>query len=1519
VGRPEADNALAIIGMSGRFPGAPSIDRFWENLRHGVESITPFSRDELEASGVDPSSFDDPAFVPAGSVLEDVELFDAAFFGFSPREAESLDPQHRLFLETAWHALEDAGHDPATFPGLVGVYGGCAMSSYLDQLQANPELMSLLGYLQVHIGNDKDYLTTRVSHKLDLKGPSFSIQTACSTSLLAVAVAGDHLLNGQCDMALAGGVCVRVPQKEGYYFEPGGIFSPDGHCRVFDQNAEGVVFGNGVGVVVLRRLSDAVADGDAIHAVVKGWAVNNDGAAKGSFAAPSLEGQSDVIARAHAHAGIRADTITYVEAHGTGTSVGDPIEIGALTNTFRASTEKKQFCAVGSVKTNVGHLDPAAGVASLIKTALALEHREIPPSLNCDTLNPSIDFANSPFFVNRELSEWRIDEGPRRAGVSGFGIGGTNVHLVLEEAPALDGGRSLRRHHLAVLSARSASALQSSATNLAEHLLINPDLDAADVAHTLQVGRRAMEHRCAVVYENVDDLVAALAASDRGRLELAAGPPRERSVAFMFSGQGAQYVNMGLGLYEHEPTFRAALDRCAERLEPTLGVDLRTLIYPAGHGEEAAQAALTETAITQPALFAVEYAMARLWMDRGVYPDAMIGHSIGEFVAACLAGVFSLEDGLALVAERGRLMQAVPHGSMVAVYLPEAELRASLPPELDLAAANEANLCVVSGPTAEVESFEARLAVDDVPFQRLHTSHAFHSRMMDGVVGPFAEKVGRLSLSPPRIPYVSNLTGEWITAEEATSPDYWARQLRRSVRFGDGLRPILANPASILLEVGPGQTLCSFARRHPDRQDTQLVLPSLRRPQESGADDALSLESLGRMWLAGVPVDWSGVHAGERRRRVHLPVYPFERRRYWADDDEPALDAAPIVLKEPAIRDWFYAPTWEYALDPKPPQRPGEASRWLLFDDGRGLGRDVASLLAAGGHDVTVVSAGEGFASDGPTFTIEPGRRSDYDLLFQSLAENDRLPQNILHLWCVGEPEPTLAEAELTEHWQERGFYSLLYVVQALLAQSAVSPVQLVAASTGLHRVTGDERVSAAKAPLLGVCRAVPQQYPHIACRSVDIEPAEADGDRTGAQLVAEFSDDELRPTVAYRNGQRWLQAFEPLQLDRAPSGHSPLRWHGVYLITGGLGNIGLTIAEELAYAAHARLVLVGRSTMPARDEWDAWLASHAEDDRAGRLIGRVRELEDLGAEVLLVQADVADENAMRAALDATHARFGRLDGVIHGAGNVTADGFFSVDEADYELCERQFRTKIRGLITLERVLRDESLDLVVLLSSISSALAGLGYVAYGAGNAFMDAFAHEHSGEGGVPWISIDWDTWEFPSGDGTPTEAVPLSMNPDEGVEAFRRIVSSVSLPQLVVSTGYLPDRIEQWVDLRSLRDGMEVRQRQAERFHSRPELGPVHVPPRTPLEEAIVEVWEDVLGLRPVGVVDNFFTDLGGDSLLATQLISRLRSRFGMDIPLRAFFDGSTVVELADVIGSRPDGELARSSGETDGGDR
>jgi acyl transferase domain-containing protein/acyl carrier protein len=1501
---------VAIIGMAGRFPGATDIDQFWANLRGGVESVSSFSAEELAAANVDPAVLTDPQFVPAGSVIEDVELFDAPFFGFSPREAESLDPQQRIFLETAWHALEDAAYDPESFGRSIGVYAGCAMSTYLNYLQSDPAFMALLGYLQVYIGNDKDYLATRVSYKLNLRGPSFSIQTACSTSLVAVAVACSDLTDHKCDMALAGGVSVRVPQKTGYYFEQGGIFSPDGHCRVFDEHAQGVVFGNGVGIVVLKRLDDALADGDAIRAVVKGWAVNNDGAAKASFTAPGIDGQAEVITLAQKRARVSPDTITYIEAHGTGTPLGDPVEIAALTRAFRARTKRKQFCAVGSVKTNIGHLDPAAGSASLIKTILSLQHGLIPASLNCETPNSAIDFTNSPFYVNTRLSEWKSGRGPRRAGVSAFGIGGTNVHLVLEEAPPAGRRKPSRSHHLLLLSARSASALEIAVTNLIGHLERNDDITGRDLAYTSQVGRRAFSHRHAVIFKDRDELLTLLKAKDQRRVVTATQTPRPRPVVFMFSGQGSQYVNMARDLYNGEPSFRAHLDRCAKLLRPRIEMDLRELLYPPEDGVEPADVLLTQTQIAQPALFSIEYSLAQLWMEWGIRPNAMIGHSIGEFVAACIAGVFSLESGLALVAERGRLMQALPAGAMLAVSLPEQDVHALLGDEIDIAAINEVASSVVSGPTQAIEKFQKLLSSRGVESRRLHTSHAFHSRMMNPILSAFGERVAATVLSAPRIPYVSNVTGEWVTASEAASPDYWTRHIRSSVRFAAGMKRLLNDKELVLLEVGPGQSLSTFARRHPDKSSGHIVLSSLRHPQERQPDTSFLLDTLGRIWLSGASVDWRGFHANEGGRRVHLPGYPFERQRYWAERTGPA-DAATIA-KEPDIGDWFYVPSWEYAITPDPGESGVKSSCWLVFEDERGVGRAMASRLRSHGHDVVSVRRGPRFATlDADNFEINPELQLDYLNLFTELGDANRSPDNIVHAWSIGGPRGRQSEMELFDYYKNMGFLSVIYVAQALVKRRTSKPIQIVAVSDNVHLVTGEERLCPGKATLLAACKCIPQEYPTITCRNVDIDLNMDDtraADEAAAHVIALAAEGGSNTVIACRGGQRWVQVFEPLFLGEPSATIAALRQGGIYLVTGGLGNIGMTLAEYLTQTVRARLVLLTRSKFPTRRDWKAWLKTHSEEEPISIKIRRLQDIERSGSEVLIVRADVADAVQMKRAIDQIYARFGALNGVIHGAGNVAATGFFSVDETEVDVCERQFHAKVRGLIVLEEVIRRRKLDFVVLLSSVSSVLAGIGYVGYSAGNIFMDAFAHKYTQKSGVPWISIDWDTWAFdrdPAGDAGMTS---LGMTPEEGVEAFRRILSGAMLAQIVVSTGDLWARIYQWTDPTHLQGARQAHEKESTGLHSRPELTNPYAAPGNSVERAIAEIWQETLGIAQVGVADNFFLDLSGSSLLATQVASKLRTKFQVELPLRRFFEGPTVAELAVAINAQRDGDRA-----------
>ncbi|MEO5590705.1 MAG: type I polyketide synthase, partial [Gemmatimonadaceae bacterium] len=884
---------IAIVGMSGRFPGARTLEEFWTNLREGVESVRVLSEEELLAAGVSPAVIADPSYVRAAAVLDDVGNWDAGFWGFTPKDASIMDPQHRLFLECAWEALENAGHTPAQFDGPIGVYAGCGMQAYMSyNLLPNSELMNSVGlFLVRHTGNDKDFLATRVSYNLNLTGPSINVQTACSTSLVAVHLAVQSLLNNEVDMALAGGVTIEIPHGVGYHYRDGEILSPDGHCRAFDADSRGTVFGSGAGVVVLRRLADAIADGDDILAVVRGSAVNNDGSTKVGYLAPSVDGQAASIVEALGIAEVGADTVTYVETHGTGTAIGDPIEVTALTRAFQTGTDRTGFCGIGSLKTNIGHVDTAAGVASLIKVVLALRNREIPPSLNYRSPNPMIDFAASPFYVNSELKPWVASGSPLRAGVSSLGVGGTNAHVVVEEAPARAPGSASREWSLIQLSAKTPSALDTATGNLADFLVAHPDASVADVAYTLQVGRQAFRERRSVVAHSVADAVALLELPDSK--SVATETARDnRSVAFMFAGGGAQYATMGAQLYESEKVFRDAVNECLGELKTLLDFDISSLLYPAAADVVAAGEALERPSRTLPALFVTQYACARLWMSWGVNPSAMIGHSMGEYTAAHLAGVFSLRDALALVCLRGRLFETIPEGGMLSVPLSAAELRPMLGVDLSLAAENAPELSVASGPVAALERLEGELSKRDIDSHRIRISIAAHSSMLEPILQPFEEFLRTVSFSPPKIPFVSNLSGAWITAAEAMNPRYWVDHLRNTVRFADGIGELCQDPDRLLLEVGPGRVLATLARQHPARTPDHGVFTSMRHPDEPGADLPVMLTALGGMWAAGAEVSWKGFYRDEHRLRVALPTYPFERRRHWID--------APCASIEPA-------------------------------------------------------------------------------------------------------------------------------------------------------------------------------------------------------------------------------------------------------------------------------------------------------------------------------------------------------------------------------------------------------------------------------------------------------------------------------------------------------------------------------------------------------------------------------------------------------------------------------------------
>ena len=897
---------VAIIGMACRVPGARDIDKFWQNLRNGTESISFPSREELESEGVDPLLLANPHYVKARASLDGIELFDASFFGFTPKEAEMLDPQQRVFLECAWEALENAGYDSESYKGAIGVYAGAAKNMHLHSVVSSQRSLDPGEVYQVNLANDRDFLPTRVSYTLNLQGPSINVQTACSTSLVAVHLACQGLLNGECDMALAGGVSISVPKRGGYLFQEGMIYSADGHCRAFDAEARGMVGGDGLGIVILKRLEDALVDRDSIYAVIKGSAVNNDGAHKIGYTAPSVDGQAKVIRAAQSVAEVDPETITYVEAHGTATELGDPIEIAALTKAFHAPAQKKNVCAIGSVKTNIGHLNTAAGVAGLIKTALALQNRLIPPSLHFKQPNSRIDFGNSPFYVNAKLTKWRKGTTPRRAGVSSFGIGGTNAHVVLEEAPDINSDAPIHREQLLVLSAKTTTALEIATRNLANHLRENPQLELADVAYTLQVGRRVFNHRHAMICYDINDAVTALQSPQSKRVITEHRERRDASVAFMFPGQGGQYVDMGRALYETEPIFRTNVDECAEVLKSELGLDIRSILYPEPSQTMAGEKKITETLIAQPALFVVEYALSQLWLDWAIEPQAVIGHSLGEYVAACVCGVMSRDDALRLVAGRARLMQQLPEGAMLAVRLPAKDLEPLLSEPLAVAAYNAPSLTVVSGPKEAIQSLQSQLRGSHTGTRLISTSHAFHSQMMDSILEPFVELVTTVKLSSPQIPWVSCLTGDWITSAQATDPGYWTRQLREPVRFMDAVQKLFMDPHRILLEIGPGTTLSTFAKQHPDKSADHVELASFQQPHDVSNEMQSMLQSLGRLWIGGKKVAWPRVHGGVLRQRLHLPTYPFEPKRFWIEppatisiqtETTPAGEDATIPLR----------------------------------------------------------------------------------------------------------------------------------------------------------------------------------------------------------------------------------------------------------------------------------------------------------------------------------------------------------------------------------------------------------------------------------------------------------------------------------------------------------------------------------------------------------------------------------------------------------------------------------------------
>ena len=1429
----ELATEVAVIGYAGRFPGAGDVGQYWSNLREGVESIRSFSSAELASVGVGAEALRDPDYVRVGAPLAGLDGFDAGFFGISPREAAIMDPQQRFFLECAWEALEHAGYAPGTFGGSTGVFAGSGPNSYLiHNLLSDAELVRKDGiFLLRHTGNDKDVLATRVSYQMNLHGPSLNVQTACSTSLVAVHLACQSLLHLDCDLALAGAVSIEMPHAIGYQYRQNEIQSHDGHCRSFDANATGTVFGSGIGIVVLKRLPEAIAAGDTIHAVIKGTAVNNDGSRKVGFLAPSAEGQVEVINEALGAAGVEPATVDYIETHGTGTPIGDPIELSALDQVFARRTRPLR---IGAVKTNIGHCDTAAGMAGLLKTILALQHRQIPATLHFQALNPLVDARTTKLQVVDRLTDWAAKaDSPRRAGVTSLGIGGTNAHVILEEAPEAQPSEPGRPVKLWTISAKTVEALEGATAALAQHLQRHPEENLDDAAYTLHVGRRDFAQRRMFVARD--------GAEAKARAEGASGvvtgkAVEGRTVAFLFSGQGSQYVNAGAELYRHEPVFKKWLDRCAEQARPHLGFDFRELLHPAPEKAEEAAAQIKLTWNAQPILFALEYCLAQVWLSWGIKPAKMIGHSLGEYTAATLAGVFTLEDALALVCARGNLMKKVGEGAMLAVSLSEAGLTPWLTNEpasgLALAAVNGAEQCVVSGPTGAILALKEKLAGQRIASQRLETSHAFHSSALDPVLDAFVELVAKKKRRAPRIPIVSNVTGTWLTEAEATDPHYWGRHFRQTVRFYDGIKLLQSDAESCLLEVGPGETLASFARQNVGPEARARIVPSLPRAGSKSGDLTIALHALGALWVHGVNVDWQAFHAAEKRRRVPLPAYAFQRKKCWIG---PKIGTNWLGEALGKVDDWFYRASWKSA----PLPAGTGAGPWLVFAHGD----DVAGAMRQQNATVLGVTAGEKFTVRGDSYEINPAEPGDYTRLLEHLIERKLVPRQIAYLW--GENPGDAAE--------DRCFHHLLYLLQSLGAKVPDQAVAITAVSRRSVSMQHEPVLHPYGSLLGGPCRVAPLEYPTLRCRQVDLD--QADAITLAGLLLAEGESDTSVSLAVYRDGVRWVQGLDRFHPEPVAD---RLRDKGTYLITGGLGGLGLAIADWLARTYHARLILLSR---------------HGKTDAAQDR--QLAEWRRLGADVLVVAGDVTDRDSLRPALAAAQEKFGALHGIIHAAG-VLQDGIIQLKKKS--VAHSVLAPKTIGVQNLDELTRDQPLEFFALFSSVSALTPPDGQVDYCAANAFLQAYAQ--SQPPARNFLVIGWGPWSQVGmvAPKTDSAAEPFVGIPTlEGVTTFGRVLKS-----------HLSDITY---------------------------VSPVPVTPGAPMRDAdfladsvtggsddvnlvLEQLWRRLLPLKDVDAQTDFF-DAGGHSLLAVRLFTEIRKRFNIDFGLSTLFEARTIGALAELI--------------------
>lgn len=1418
---------IAIIGISGRFPGASNLEVFWENLEQGICSIKRLSDDELKEAGVDEDLLKNPLYVKANGLLDHMEYFDANFFGYSPGEAKILDPQQRLMLECAWETLENAGYSSENSQS-IGVFAGSAYGRYLMfHLATQSELVDTYGYFPLLTANDKDYLATRTAYKLNLTGPSMTIQTACSTSLVAVHMACKSLLNGECEMALAGGVSLDT-QKTGYLYQEGSIASPDGYCRTFDAEAKGIVGGSGIGLVLLKPLTQALKDRDNIHAVIKSSAVNNDGKSKVSFLAPTIQGQAQVILDALTTAQISPESIQYIEAHGTGTPLGDPIEIKALTKAYHSMTEKKQYCGIGSVKTNIGHLDAAAGIAGLLKTVLSLKFKWMPPSLHYKHPNPQIDFKNSPFYVNDTLTKWPESEYPGRAGVSAFGVGGTNAHLIVEEAPENNPSEKEDQPQLLVLSAKTPQALEQYRQSFKHYFDSHSDIALNDVAFTLQRGRCHFKYRQAIVANTSQEATKIISAPIHSRQS------SPQSI-FVFSGHGQISPQMGAELYQYEEVFKSIFDECDSYLSQQQ-IDIFQLFK---------DTQINDPAFLQPALFSLEYTLAKLWISKGVQPHALIGHSMGELVAACISRACSLEAALEIVTLRGRLFKTL-EGKNLIVFAKADDLYDLLSGDLYISAFNSPHNCLVTGPVAEVVMFQLKLEEKNIDNRMIAIDHPTHCPLLEDIAVQVGQLAAKVNWQPAEIPIISTVSGE---LKDNWSGYDWTNHMKKPVKFQQALSTLYQTiQPDILLEIGPARSIISLIKSHPDTPPESAIMPSLNPDGEYEQ----FLYSLGQCWSKGHNIEWPQQEA----KRVPLPTYPFEKQYHWIKPQPLTSSSSP--LKKQPFDKWFYSPSWkQMPLKELPPNSP--ESNWLIFSDNKAFITSYQQLFQQTNQHLIVVSRGTFFQVIEPLeFEINPESKEDFQALFDVLKDNDYWPQYIIYEWSTSQD-------------QELNFYAPLKLLQTL-GSYPPQTLHLGFLVQQLFKVFGNENISPEQALILGPARVANDEYPHLSSQCIDMQTPEPE------VIMAEVLNAQS-PVVAIRGNYRWLPSQEALNI---PSDKQvEIKTKGTYLITGGLGGIGSSLAQHLIKNYQTKVILTSRAKKPLPSQ-----------------------LSPFKDNITLAQANVTRAEDMKQVLS-THPQ---VDGIIHAAGLA---GMGLIQNKKEQEAARVLAVKVKGTAILSELAATHNIPWVLCCSALNSFLGGVGQVDYVSANAFMDAWCQKND-----HCIALNWGTWqEVGMAVDTPWPAnlppvflkwrqqlLKQGIKAQEGALALEKALQS-GHSQIMVSS--LPlEALKQRYKQLTLKTGFEQLQLELNPNslptirHSRPTLDITYTPPHSSLEHTLVQIWQDYLGFEPIGIHDNFF-ELGGHSLLAVSMKAKLEEQLEQSLPLDIIFKGTTIANLAQAI--------------------